>query len=89
MVSPYLSFIPILSTLRIFELNEVVRGRLIDPKTWDQIVRIFFGIFPSSMAVHKISWAACVKCLNCALKSMPDMKKVGNGRETRVHKVNQ
>ena len=31
-VSPYLSFIPSLSTLRMFELNEAVRGRLIDPK---------------------------------------------------------
>ena len=31
-VSPYLGFIPSLSTLRMFELNEVVRGRLIGPK---------------------------------------------------------
>ena len=41
-VSPYLSFITILSVLRMFELNEVVRGRLIGPRTWDQI-DIFFG----------------------------------------------
>ena len=34
-VSPYLSFIPILSVLRMFELNEAVRGRLIGPKTWN------------------------------------------------------
>ena len=73
----------------MFELNEAVRGRLIGPKTWDRIVRIFFGIFLSSVAVQKISWAACVKCLNCALKSMLDMKKAGNGHETRVHKVNR
>ena len=32
-VSPYLSFIPILSALQMFELNEAVRGRLIGPKT--------------------------------------------------------
>ena len=32
-VSPYLSFILILSILRMFELNEAVRGRLIGPKT--------------------------------------------------------
>ena len=45
-VSPYLSFIPILSTLQIFELNEAMRGRLIGPKTWDRVVRIFFlGFF--------------------------------------------
>ena len=36
-VSPYLGFIHSLSTLSIFELNEVVRGRLIGPKTWDRI----------------------------------------------------
>ena len=36
-VSPYLGFIPSLSTLRMFELNEVVRGRLIGPKPWDRI----------------------------------------------------
>ena len=36
-VSPYLSFIPLLSVLLMFELNEVVRGRLIGPKPWDRI----------------------------------------------------
>ena len=35
-VSPYLGFIPSLSTLRMFESNEVVRGRLIGPKPWDR-----------------------------------------------------
>ena len=34
-VSPYLSFIPILSVLRMFELNEAVRGRLIGSKSWN------------------------------------------------------
>ena len=37
-VSPYLCFILCLSTLLMFVLNEVVRGRLIDPKSWDRIV---------------------------------------------------
>ena len=37
-VSPYLGFIPSLSTLSMFELNETVRGRLIGPKYWDRIV---------------------------------------------------
>ena len=32
-VSFYLVFIPSLSTLSMFELNEAVRGRLIGPKT--------------------------------------------------------
>ena len=40
-VSPYLGFILYLSTLLMFELNEVVRGRLISPKIWDRIVKIF------------------------------------------------
>ena len=44
-VSPYLGFIPSLSTLSMFELNEAVRGRLIGPKTWDRIVGNFFRNF--------------------------------------------
>ena len=40
-VSPYLSFIPILSVLSMFESNEAVRGRLIGPKPWDRINIIF------------------------------------------------
>ena len=36
-VSLYLSFIPILSVLLMFRLNEAMRGRWIDPKTWDRI----------------------------------------------------
>ena len=39
--SPYLDFIPILSVLSMFRLNEAVRGRLIGPKTWDRIYRNF------------------------------------------------
>ena len=35
-VSPYLGFIPSLSTLRMFESIEVVRGRLIGPKPWNR-----------------------------------------------------
>ena len=40
--SPYLSFILILSVLRMFESKEAVRGRLIGPKTWDRIIGDFF-----------------------------------------------
>ena len=39
--SPYLSFYSHLSALRMFELNDAVRGRLIGPKTWDRIDIIF------------------------------------------------
>ena len=39
--SPYLSFYSNLNVLLMFRLNEAVRGRLIGPKTWDRIDRIF------------------------------------------------
>ena len=42
-VSPYLSFIPSLSTLSMFELNKAVRGRLIGPRSWDRIVINFLN----------------------------------------------
>ena len=37
-VSPYLGFIPSLSTLSMFELNEAVRGRLIGPKLETELI---------------------------------------------------
>ena len=40
-VSPYLGFIPSFSTLSMFESNEYVRDRLIGPKPWDRIDKIF------------------------------------------------
>ena len=39
-VSPYLGFIPSLSTLSMFESNEAVMGRLIGPKPWDRVDKI-------------------------------------------------
>ena len=39
--SPYLSFYSHLNVLLMFQLNEAVRVRLIGPKTWDRIDRIF------------------------------------------------
>ena len=39
--SPYLSFYSHLNVLLMFRLNEAVRGRLIGPKTWNRIDRIF------------------------------------------------
>ena len=41
--SPYLGFTLCLRAMLMFELIEVVSGRLIGPKTWDQIVRIFLS----------------------------------------------
>ena len=40
-VSLYLGFILCLRAMLMFELNEAVRGRLIDLKSWDRIVVIF------------------------------------------------
>ena len=51
-VSPYLGFIPVLSTLQMFESKEVVRGRLIGPKTWDRIIRNFLESIESSITGH-------------------------------------
>ena len=39
--SPYLSFYSHFKCFSMFRLNEAVRGRLIRPKTWDRIDRIF------------------------------------------------
>ena len=55
-VSPYLSFIPILSVLRMFELNEAVRGRLICPKTWDRIDIIFGTKMEQPMTAPRLCW---------------------------------
>ena len=51
-VFPYLGFILSLSTLSMFELNEPVRGRLIGPKTWDQIDIIFETIMKQPVTLH-------------------------------------
>ena len=56
-VSPYLGFIPSLSTLSMFELNEVVRGRLIGPKSLDQIVINFWN--PNGAAVTTTADLGC------------------------------
>ena len=51
-VSPYLGFIFYLSTLLMFELNEVEMGRLIDPKSWDRIVIVFETQRVQAVTVH-------------------------------------
>ena len=56
-VSPYLGFIPSLSTFSMFELNEAVRGRLIGPKPWDRI-DIIFGT-PNGAAVTAMADFGC------------------------------
>ena len=39
--SPYLGFIPIFSTFRMFRLIKALNGRLIGPKAWDRIDLIY------------------------------------------------
>ena len=51
-VSPYLGFILCLRTMLMFELVEAVRGRLIDPKTWDRIVWIYGNPNLQSVTTH-------------------------------------
>ena len=50
-VSPYLGFTLYLSVFQCFGWFEVVRGRLIGPKTWDQIVEFFLEILGQFVAV--------------------------------------
>ena len=59
----------------MFELNEAVRGRLIGPKTWDRIVRNFFGIFltirdsPENLVDSRAVWVdlSVHSCVNHVL----------------------
>ena len=50
-VSPYLGFTLYLSVFQCFGWFEAVRGRLIGPKTWDQIVEFFLDILGQSVSV--------------------------------------
>ena len=52
-----LGFIPSLSTLSMFESNEVVRGRLIGPKPWDRIDKNFRT--PNGAAVTAMTYLGC------------------------------
>ena len=53
-VSPYLSFIPILSVLRMFESNDAVRGRSIGPKPWDRIDTNFLKSNGAAVAAPRL-----------------------------------
>ena len=68
-VSPYLSFILILSVLRMFELNEAVRGRMIGPKTLDQIDIIFGTKMEQPVTAPRLFWVdlSVHSCVNHVL----------------------
>ena len=55
-ISPYLGFILILSVLLMFRLFEAVRGRLIGPKTWDRIDKIFGRKMEQPVAAPLLIW---------------------------------
>ena len=61
-VSPYLGFILCLRAMLMFELNEAVRGRLIDSKSWNRGV----GFLKPMWTVRdcpRAGWSAMVKCV--------------------------
>ena len=80
--SPYLSFIPILSVLSMFESNEAVRVRLIGPKPWDRIDKIFGTKLGA--AVYGYGLICCNLC-NLCIKCLLRMHWAGNGCGLRVH----
>ena len=51
-VSPYLGFIPFLSTLRMFESIEAARGRWIGPKPWNRINTNFWNQNGAAVTDH-------------------------------------
>ena len=52
--SPYLCFIPIFKGFSMFRLFEVVRGRLIGPKTWDRIDKNFWRNMEQPVAAPRL-----------------------------------
>ena len=66
--SPYLSFYSHLNVLLMFRLNEAVRGRLIGPKIWDRIDRIFETKMEQPVTAPRLLGAVWVWfVLTCAL----------------------
>ena len=62
-VSPYLSFTLCLSVFMMHELFEALNGRLIGPKTWDQIIEKFRNPNGQPVNVHMLIGLVMVKCV--------------------------
>ena len=82
--SPYLSFYSHLNVLLMFRLNEAVRGRLIGPKTWDRIDRIFERKMEQPVTAPRLFRGClgvilCNLCIRCFL----GMHWAGNDRGLR------
>ena len=84
--SPYLSFYSHLNVLLMFRLNEAVRGRLIGPKTWDRIDKIFGRRMEQPVTAPQL-FRGClgVGWFNLCIKWLFGMHWAGNGRGFRVH----
>ena len=84
--SPYLSFYSHLNVLLMFRLNEAVRGRLIGPKTWDRIDKIFGRRMEQPVTAPRL-FRGClgVGWFNLCIKWLFGMHWAGNGRGFRVH----
>ena len=85
--SPYLGFYSHLSVLLMFRLFEAMRGRLIGPKTWDRIYKIFGRKNGAAVAAPRLIW--CEKNGYGGVDHVLVWKKAENGRVMRVHQVNR
>ena len=84
--SPYLSFYSHLNVLLMFRLNEAVRGRLIGPKTWDRIDKIFGRRMERPVTAPRLFRGFLgVGWFNLCIKWLFGMHWAGNGRGFRVH----
>ena len=61
-VPPYLGFILCLRAMLMFELNKVVRGRLIGSKSWNQGVGFLKPMWTVCDCPRAV-WSAMVKCV--------------------------
>ena len=84
-VSPYLGFILYLSVFQCFGKLEALNGRLISPKTWDRIDIIFETKNGAAVTVHAdLGGLIAHLCVDACI----GLYEAGNGRETRIHRVN-
>ena len=62
-VSLYLSFTLCLSVFMMLEFFEALNGRLIGPKTWDQIIEKFRNPNGQPVTIHGLFGLVMVKCV--------------------------
>ena len=67
----------------MFRLFEAVRGRLIGPKTWDRIDKIFGRKMELPVTAPRLIW--CKKNVYFGVDHVLVWKNAGNGRVMQVH----